>query len=114
MKTGIASVTTSPGMSIVSVLAYIHSFSMGLLAFNLLPIPPLDGFRVIEEVIPLKLKYSNGWKKFCMYGPRVLMAIILIGSMTGVNVLTNLIYLIEAPFEFIISLISVSIGSLFI
>ena len=43
---------------------YTYIFSMSLLAFNLLPIPPLDGFHVLEELLPYKFKASDGYRKF--------------------------------------------------
>ena len=89
---------------IAQIFAYTFVFSMGLLAFNLLPIPPLDGFHVIEELLPYKIRYTDGYKKFSMIAPRVLLGIIMLGSITGVNVLSKLIDIIEAPFMVLIEL----------
>ena len=90
---------------IAQIFAYTFVFSMGLLAFNLLPIPPLDGFHVIEELLPYKIRYTDGYKKFSMIAPRVLLGIIMLGSITGVNVLSNLIDLIKTPFMVLIELL---------
>ncbi|MCQ2529474.1 MAG: site-2 protease family protein [Saccharofermentans sp.] len=104
-KIGFNVFNTSNGLSMMLVLVYLHQFSLGLLAFNLLIIPPLDGFHVLEELIPIKFKYSDLWKGFCTIGPRVLTVLILVGSMTGVHVLSYIVVWIEMPFEFIIQLI---------
>lgn len=102
------------GIVLFTVLGYIYSFSLGLLAFNLLPIPPLDGFRVVEDLLPLKVKYSDGWKKFVYYGNRVLLVLILVGSMTGVHILSDIVNFIEIPFAGIINLIVGLILRLFV
>ena len=59
---------------------YTFLFSMGLFAFNLIPIPPLDGYHVIEHLLPYKVMYSEGFRNFTRYGPMVLMFLILIGN----------------------------------
>ena len=49
-----------------------------LIAFNLLPIYPLDGFRVVESVTP----YDNVYVRFMRrYGQYILIGIVLIGFM---------------------------------
>ena len=111
--TGYDFVFSRNGMTFLYVFFYIKEFSLGLLAFNLLPIPPLDGFHVLEELLPYKAKYSPAWRKFIYYGPNVLFALIIIGSLTGVRVLSVLMGLIQLPFEFIIDLICMFIGGLF-
>lgn len=104
-KVGVKAFDGSNGLSLLMVLIYLRQFSLGLLAFNLLIIPPLDGFHVLEELIPIKFKYSNLWSTFCTVGPRVLTVLILVGSMTGIHVLSYIVVWIEMPFEFIIQLI---------
>jgi len=47
-----------------------------LIAFNLLPIYPLDGFRVVESLAP----YDNGYVRFMRrYGQYILIGIVLLG-----------------------------------
>ena len=47
-----------------------------LIAFNLLPIFPLDGFRVVESLTP----FNNGYVRFMRrYGQYILIAIVLVG-----------------------------------
>ena len=97
------------------ILTFFQMFievNLALLAFNLLPIPPLDGFQFINELLPLKLRYSDGYKKFVAYAPMILMAVILIGSFANISILSLLIDAIELPFKFVLSLIGTLIGTL--
>ena len=103
---------SNAGAALISTLFYTRLFSVGLMGFNLLPIPPLDGFRVIEEILPLKIKYSDGWKKFVYYGNRVLFVIVILGSMTGIHLLNGLMNAIEFPFNLAIDSICALIARL--
>ena len=96
---------SSAGNFLLQMLLGGISANLVLAWFNLLPIPPLDGFHVIEELLPYKIRYTDGYKKFSMIAPRVLLGIIMLGSITGVNVLSNLIDLIKAPFMVLIELL---------
>jgi Zn-dependent protease len=86
---------------------------MMLLAFNLLPIPPLDGFHVLEECLPYRLRYSNGYLQFQRYSPMILMGIFLLGSISRVSLLNVIINIIEWPFDKIIGWILIPFEALF-
>lgn len=101
------------GVTFLTVFVYIREFSLSLLAFNLIPIPPLDGFHVVEEILPLKVKYSNGYKKFLYYGRNALLILVLVGSLTGMNILGYIMNYIKMPFELLIDLIVFPIAGLF-
>lgn len=57
-------------------LLYSVSFNIGLIAFNLLPIFPLDGFRIVESFT----RYGN---RFCIfmrrYGPYIFIGLFALG-----------------------------------
>lgn len=58
---------TSLGRILVEMIFYVISINIVLMIFNLLPVPPLDGFGIITEVFNLKEKdwyyqvYNNGF-----------------------------------------------------
>lgn len=55
---------------------YVTLINVALIAFNLLPIYPLDGFRVVESLTP----YNNAYVRFMRsYGQYILIAIVAIG-----------------------------------
>ena len=49
-------VLTNIGMIIYTMIFYTISVNIGLGVFNLLPLPPLDGSKVIIPVLPYKAK----------------------------------------------------------
>ena len=92
---------------------YTYIFSMSLLAFNLLPIPPLDGFHVLEELLPYKFRSSDGYRKFQSYAPMILMVLFLASSFGSLPVLSYLLNIIKTPFEYLISILSMPFYLLF-
>ncbi len=54
-----------------------------LAVFNMLPIPPLDGSRVADGLMPESLRPA--WQNVCQLGPMALIAVILLPRFTGFN-----------------------------
>ncbi len=54
------------GSVIIEILLYIVQINVVLMAFNLLPIPPLDGFNIVTQIFGLK-KY-DWWYMLYRYG----------------------------------------------
>ena len=52
-----------------------------LALFNLLPIPPLDGSRVVDSFLPDR--FRPAWGAFWQWGPLVLLAVILLPALAG-------------------------------
>lgn len=90
-------------MTLSLAFSYTMIFSLSLLAFNLLPIPPLDGFHVLEELFPIKLKYSEGYRKFQKFAPLIIWIVFLMGS--RIPFMGSAINLIMYPFSWIINFI---------
>ena len=44
--------------------------------FNLLPLPPLDGSRIVDGVMPYR--WREPWERFERYGPLVLLALVFV------------------------------------
>lgn len=99
--------------AILDVCYYTIEYNLMLMAFNLLPIPPLDGFRVLDEFLPIKAKYSNGYRAFITKGPQILWIVILICNFMNIRLFSFLINIIEFPARIIISLVQSGILNLF-
>ena len=58
-------------------LEYLAVINAGLAVFNLIPIPPMDGSKVLLSFLPTKLYLK--WMQYEQYGMFVLMAVLLLG-----------------------------------
>ena len=63
------------GYAVVMMLSYMIQINIVLMVFNLIPVPPLDGFGVITQIFDLQ-KY-DWWYKIYANGFLILMALIL-------------------------------------
>ena len=99
--------------TVVLAFSYTQSFSLMLLAFNLLPIPPLDGFHVLEELLPYRIRSKEGYRKFEMVAPYGIWVLFILSYSTGLNLLSDIINLIELPFALLITAICNLVGLLF-
>jgi Zn-dependent protease len=64
---------------------YFVLFNLILCFFNLLPIPPLDGSRLLYHLLPPNL--AAGYARLERYGFIILIGIIFLGQITNVNLL---------------------------
>ena len=78
-----------------------------LAIFNLLPIYPLDGGQIFGNMI--SKYYPNFNENLVVYGPRVLLGLILIGLISGISIISFFLQpfytIIDSFFNFIISFI---------
>jgi Zn-dependent protease len=66
--------------------------NVSLAIFNMLPIPPLDGSRVVEGLVPYR--YRGSWESFAGMAPMLLLFIIVMPRFVGFSV-------IDAPFAMV-------------
>lgn len=80
------------------VLGAIVIYNCLLFVFNLIPIPPLDGSRVVYGFLPPRQAYS--WQTYEQYGPFILLALIFfVPAMLRIDLLTPLV---RVPATFLI------------
>ena len=80
---------------------YFVLFNLILCFFNLIPIPPLDGSRLLYHLLPPNL--AAGFARLERYGFIILIGIIFLGELTRVN----LLWLYMAPLLRVFSLLFV-------
>ena len=67
-----------------------------LMAFNLLPVAPLDGSKIIRPFIPLSKQ--DMFDQFEVNGPKILLILIMMGYVFNIHILSIWIGIIVAPF----------------
>lgn len=70
---------------LIVVLASILAINVLLAAFNLIPIPPLDGFGFVINLLPRSV--AAAIEPIAQYGPIILLAIIMLGPVFHMNIL---------------------------
>ena len=70
-------------------LVYFLFTNLGLMLFNLIPLPPLDGEEVFMFLLPPKLERS--YEQIRPYGPYILIAILFLGPLIGLNLIEAVI-----------------------
>ena len=79
-----------------TILQFLSSFiliNVLLTVFNLLPIPPLDGSRIVDAIMPDRLQPL--WSRFVSLGPVLLVAVILLPFLTGSSLITRPLHLVQ-------------------
>lgn len=77
------------GLATGLLLVFVY-LNITLLFFNLIPVPPLDGFRVLLGVLPAPLALR--WERVAQYGPLILFGLFMFGSVfSQYNILGQLI-----------------------
>ena len=69
----------------VAIATYFVLFNLILCFFNLIPIPPLDGSRLLYHLLPPNL--AAGFARLERYGFIILIGIIFLGQLTNINLL---------------------------
>ena len=70
---------------LTSMLILFAQINISLAVFNMIPIPPLDGSQIFSGL--MIRKNPNLVMQLQMYGPQILMGLILFGMFTGVSII---------------------------
>ncbi len=84
---------------ILTLLMYFAIISIGLAVFNLLPIPPLDGSKILGSFLKGDVYYQ--YMKYQQYGFIILAVFLLLSSMSGNSFISDAVTYI---YNFILSL----------
>ena len=71
-------------------LVYVVKFGLVFCVFNLLPIFPLDGFRIIDCFIKRRTKFSYNYRQYGIYVLYALVLLSIVADYTGVTYLNVL------------------------
>jgi len=69
--------------SLFNFIFYFVALNIGLMLFNLLPIPPLDGEKILSYLLPEQL--GAFYDQLRPYGPLILMVVLIVGPTFGFN-----------------------------
>lgn len=74
------------GRAVYQLLEMMLVLNLLLAFFNLLPIPPLDGGRIVDGIVPDGLRPA--WDTFASVGPVVLGAVIVVPLLLGISLIS--------------------------
>ncbi|PIZ98911.1 MAG: site-2 protease family protein [Candidatus Komeilibacteria bacterium CG_4_10_14_0_2_um_filter_37_10] len=77
------------GNSLITFLVYLIIYNLIFLVFNLIPIPPLDGSKVLFDVLPNKLEQVKYFLE--TQGQWILLGILVLDSFLQLGILSSLI-----------------------
>tara|TARA_B110000438_G_C15738576_1_gene617427 strand:+ start:689 stop:1351 length:663 start_codon:yes stop_codon:yes gene_type:complete len=93
-------------LSLKRFLQIFIQINIYLAIFNLIPMYPLDGGQIFGNI--LSKKYPSFTYKLQIYGPRILMGVILIGLISGFSIISLILQplygLVYTILEFIVNL----------
>ncbi len=88
--------SASPSLKfIVETLSTSVVVNLGLMAFNLLPIAPLDGSKILAAFVPLR--HEDLYERYLEYGTYILLGLLVLERIFGVPILLGWIYGIMNP-----------------
>jgi len=70
---------------LIQVFANLLFVNLGLMAFNLLPIAPLDGSKIVQMFIPPA--YEEAYDRYLAYGPYILIGLLIVEQMFDLPIL---------------------------
>ena len=82
---------------VILFFTYLREYNFMFMAFNLLPIPPLDGYRFVSTFIPWdKRKKFDAYSKYSYY---VFLALLFMGTFMRFDLLSSIVGWVAFPFR---------------
>jgi Zn-dependent protease len=78
-----------PSEIYLKVLLYLLLMNLGLGLFNLIPLPPLDGSHVLENLLPDD--WAARYRSVGRYGPLILLGIVLLDRVAHTGILGSIL-----------------------
>jgi Zn-dependent protease len=72
---------------VVPLLATSLFVNLGLMAFNLIPIGPLDGSKVLQLIVPYD--FEDQYEQYLSYGQYILIGLLIADNFLGLNFISN-------------------------
>ena len=83
-RLGLLSLSGTPVLILDAVLRLFASINLGLMVFNLIPFPPLDGSRILGWVLPAT--WADALDRLERYaGPALLLVLLLLSQLGGLD-----------------------------
>ena len=76
-----APASLSAGQGVSELLIQLMQVNAGLLVFNFLPFPPLDGGHVAGNLVPYR--HRETWDRWAHWAPMVLLGLVFLGSVSA-------------------------------
>lgn len=73
--TTVTSALSTETSYVITIILVFIMVNISLAVFNLLPVPPLDGHKIVRAFLPAKLRYT--WESLDRYGMWILVALFL-------------------------------------
>ena len=77
-----------PNSLLAFFLIMLVQFNAVLMLFNLIPVPPLDGSKILFALLPDRLDYIRD--ALMTYGPLALLGLVILDSFSNLNIFGNL------------------------
>ncbi|MFQ5592767.1 MAG: site-2 protease family protein [Anaerolineae bacterium] len=84
-----------------SLFATVIFINLALAVFNLIPLAPLDGYKVALAILPANL--ASSLRRIETYAPIILIGLVFLPTLVGVDLLGQIIY---PPIRFMFSLMT--------
>ncbi|MEA4959292.1 MAG: site-2 protease family protein [Anaerolineaceae bacterium] len=92
IRFGVASIYTQPRSVFPTLGGFLLEFvyiNVALFLFNLIPLAPLDGEKVLEYLLPAQ--WREGFYKIRQYGPIFLLLLVIVGPQIGFDLFGTII-----------------------